>query len=145
MPDANKSETWPPPSGCWNNISFVLRPQWQFCRPKSAIHFQSSQVYPDPVRVVSIGRPVDELLADPGAQDNVQYSVEFCGGTHLANTSGVRNNISTELLLPKNPLVCISASTHSKFSFKETIRNWSRLLPAICMLATKSMAFDTVR
>ena len=41
------------------------------------------------MRVVSIGKPVEDLLADPGAQDNFQYSVEFCGGTHLANTSGM--------------------------------------------------------
>jgi len=45
------------------------------------------EVYPDPVRVVSIGAPVDQLLADPEAEGNMQYSVEFCGGTHLTNTS----------------------------------------------------------
>lgn len=38
--------------------------------------------------MVSIGKPVEDLLADPGAEDNFQYSVEFCGGTHLGNTSG---------------------------------------------------------
>ena len=44
------------------------------------------EVYPDPVRVVCVGRSVDALLADPKAESNKQYSVEFCGGTHLSNT-----------------------------------------------------------
>jgi len=43
--------------------------------------------YPDPVRVVSISRePVPEILADPAAHGWLDYSIEFCGGTHLANT-----------------------------------------------------------
>jgi len=41
------------------------------------------EVYPDPVRVVSVGKPVDELLA----ADNSAYAIEFCGGTHLSNTA----------------------------------------------------------
>ncbi len=42
--------------------------------------------YPPRVRVVSIGVPVDELLAKPANADWARLSIEFCGGTHLKKT-----------------------------------------------------------
>ena len=49
------------------------------------------QAYPDPVRVVSVGKSVEDLLADPENKENYKYSVEFCGGTHVKSTSEARS------------------------------------------------------
>jgi len=40
-------------------------------------------VYPDPVRVVSVGIPIDQLLSDPLGPGGSSASVEFCGGTYV--------------------------------------------------------------
>jgi alanyl-tRNA synthetase len=45
--------------------------------------------YPDPVRVVSVGPDVDKMLGDTKTLWGRQYSVEFCGGTHVANSEEI--------------------------------------------------------
>lgn len=39
------------------------------------------QAYPDPVRVVSVGVRVEDLLANPSSDLGMNTAVEFCGGT----------------------------------------------------------------
>jgi alanyl-tRNA synthetase len=43
--------------------------------------------YPNPVRVVSVGADLAEVLLDKSNSKWEKYSIEFCGGTHLGNTS----------------------------------------------------------
>lgn len=54
------------------------------------------ETYPDPVRVVSVGVPVEELLEDVKRQDWRNVSIEFCGGTHVKNTSEIKELVIIE-------------------------------------------------
>ncbi|MFM9957825.1 MAG: alanine--tRNA ligase [Phycisphaerales bacterium] len=47
------------------------------------------EAYPDPVRVVSIGATVAELLGDPASERWHEVSIEFCGGTHTTKTGEI--------------------------------------------------------
>jgi len=54
------------------------------------------ETYPDPVRVVSVGVPVEELLEDVKRKEWRSVSVEFCGGTHVKNTSEIKDLVVLE-------------------------------------------------
>eukprot|EP00752_Nemacystus_decipiens_P018493 g16580.t1 len=54
------------------------------------------EVYPDPVRVVSVGFPVEDMAKDPSREEWATSSVEFCGGTHVSNTREAEAFVITE-------------------------------------------------
>ncbi|KAG0218395.1 Alanine--tRNA ligase [Mortierella sp. NVP41] len=54
------------------------------------------EVYPDPVRVVSIGYDVNEILKDVSNEKWTKTSIEFCGGTHVAKTSDIKQFVIIE-------------------------------------------------
>jgi alanyl-tRNA synthetase len=54
------------------------------------------ETYPDFVRVVSIGQPIASMLEDPENSSWSNFSVEFCGGTHLKNTKEAKRFVLYE-------------------------------------------------
>jgi alanyl-tRNA synthetase len=54
------------------------------------------ETYPDPVRIVSVGVPISDLLSDPSCERWNDHSVEFCGGTHVATTGKIQQTALIE-------------------------------------------------
>ncbi|EDO15794.1 hypothetical protein Kpol_1040p7 [Vanderwaltozyma polyspora DSM 70294] len=62
----------------------------------SSVRAVFGETYPDPVRVVSVGKPIDEILANPSNEEWNKYSIEFCGGTHVSKTGDIKYFIILE-------------------------------------------------
>lgn len=54
------------------------------------------ETYPDPVRVVSVGVEVEELLQNVKDPKWREVSVEFCGGTHVQKTGDIKDLVILE-------------------------------------------------
>ncbi|KXS15150.1 hypothetical protein M427DRAFT_123846 [Gonapodya prolifera JEL478] len=54
------------------------------------------EVYPDPVRVVAVRFPIEDILADLTNPRWAETSIEFCGGTHVKNTGDIKACVLVE-------------------------------------------------
>ena len=54
------------------------------------------ETYPDPVRVVSVGVEVEELLKNVKDPQWKKVSIEFCGGTHVQKTGDIKDLVIIE-------------------------------------------------
>ena len=68
---------------------FAMPASLELARKITGLRAVFGERYPDPVRVVSVGVPVDTLLDTPEAPQWRDYSIEFCGGTHVACTKEI--------------------------------------------------------
>lgn len=65
-------------------------------REISGVRAVFGETYPDPVRVVSVGVEVEELLQNVKDPRWEEVSVEFCGGTHVQKTGDIKDLIILE-------------------------------------------------
>lgn len=54
------------------------------------------ETYPDPVRVVSVGVEVDDILKNVKDENWEKVSIEFCGGTHVRSTGDIKELVIIE-------------------------------------------------
>ncbi|MCX5661787.1 MAG: alanine--tRNA ligase [Planctomycetota bacterium] len=66
-------------------VYFDYAPQEQALKIKG-LRAVFGEKYPPKVRIVSVGVPVKDLLAEPNRDEWARYSIEFCGGTHMTKT-----------------------------------------------------------
>lgn len=65
-------------------------------REISGVRAVFGETYPDPVRVVSVGVELDEILKNVEDPRWKEVSIEFCGGTHVAKTGDIKDLIILE-------------------------------------------------
>ena len=77
--------------------------------------------YPDPVRVMSVGMPVEDLKKNPGNAEWRKYSIEFCGGTHLKATGEIEHfTITTEEAVAKGIRRIVAVTGETARRIEET-------------------------
>ena len=87
------------------------------------------EVYPDPVRVVSVGPSIDDVLANPSDEKWKEYSIEFCGGTHLVSTDAAEQFVVLEEAGIAKGIRRITAATRGQAA--EALKRAADLLAAV--------------
>lgn len=72
-----------------NAIVYAKEAELSVAKSIQGLRAMFDEVYPDPVRIVSIGIPVEDLVADPMGPGGTKTSVEFCGGTHIQTSKHI--------------------------------------------------------
>ncbi|KAJ5088144.1 Translation elongation/initiation factor/Ribosomal beta-barrel [Penicillium angulare] len=62
----------------------------------SGVRAVFGETYPDPVRVVSVGVELEEILSNVKDPRWTDISIEFCGGTHVLKTGDIKDLIILE-------------------------------------------------
>lgn len=65
-------------------------------RQISGVRAVFGETYPDPVRVVSVGVEVEEILQNVKDSRWEDVSIEFCGGTHVQKTGDIKDLVILE-------------------------------------------------
>eukprot|EP00913_Durusdinium_trenchii_P032634 g30546.t1 len=98
----------------------------------AGLRAMAGESYPDPVRVVTVGRPIDNVLEDPGSEKWMSQSVEFCGGTHISQTSEAKHFVLLEEKGIAKSVRRIIAATGEEDALMTLQRNLDTLvLPAV--------------
>jgi len=63
--------------------------KYDIAQTVSGVRHMFGEKYPDPVRVVSVGADIAEILKNPTDPVWTKYSMEYCGGTHVSNTKNI--------------------------------------------------------
>ena len=97
--------------------------------------------YPDEVRVVSIGPKVAELLGEPQRNDWHGFSIELCGGTHVASTDEIAHFVLTsEEGVAKGVRRVVGISGDAARSAQETARQLHQRLDQLADLPPEELA-----
>jgi len=79
-----------------NSVVYAQDVSLATAREIAGVRAVFGETYPDPVRVVSVGVPVEELLENVNNPEWRNVSVEFCGGTHVKNTGEIKDLVILE-------------------------------------------------
>jgi alanyl-tRNA synthetase len=123
----------------------------------SSLRAVFGEKYPDPVRVVSVAAvKVTDMLSNPQDATWNQYSVEFCGGTHLTNTKeaeafcllseeGIAKGIRRIVAVTRDDAkraIALATEFDSKMKFAERLGGGDELESQIKVLTSELNSID---